>query len=121
MNEHTGRQSTIGLIPGLRVFFPGYILLMDWGKRGSKGGILRIKPMQIIPPFFIGKFTSDMVMVLAGEYAAENAVSIAEGMLSWKSISGFIVGLLLLCFLLFVDWRCLLEEKKFRMNFRIWR
>lgn len=87
----------------------------------TAAGMARIKPMQIIPPFFIGKFTSDMVMVLAGEYAAENATGILEGMLSWKSISGFIVGLLLLCILLFVDWRCLLQEKKFRMNFRIWR
>ena len=87
----------------------------------TASGLAKIKPIQIIPPFLCGKFISDMMMVLAGEYAAENATGILKGMVSWQSISGLIVGLLMLAFLLFVDWHYLLEHKKFRFNFRIWK
>jgi membrane protein YqaA with SNARE-associated domain len=35
-------------------------------------GMARLKPFNIIPPFFIGKFISDALMVHAGKFAAEN-------------------------------------------------
>jgi hypothetical protein len=44
-----------------------------------------------------------------------------EGALSWKSIASFAVGLLLLCALLFIDWRSLIQQKKFQLNFKIWK
>jgi membrane protein YqaA with SNARE-associated domain len=87
----------------------------------TASGLAKIKPIQIIPPFLLGKFISDTVMVLAGEYAAENATGILCGMVGWKSISGLIVGVLMLAFLLFVDWHYLLQQKKFRFSFRIWK
>jgi hypothetical protein len=79
----------------------------------------KIKPLYIIPAFFIGKFTSDAITVNIGKYAAEHAQSILEEALSWKSILSLLVGLLLICILLFVDWRSLIQKKKLQLKFKI--
>ncbi len=85
------------------------------------GGMAKMKPLFIIPAFFVGKFTSDMLAVLMGKYAAENTPSIMEGVISWKSITGLILGLFLLTVLLFIDWRKFIREKKLHLNFKIWK
>ena len=84
-------------------------------------GMAKMKPIYIIPAFFIGKFTSDALAVILGKYAAENATGIFEGAIGWKSITGFVVGLLLISVLLFIDWRALLREKRFTLKFNIWK
>ena len=87
----------------------------------TAAGMAKIKPMHIIPAFITGKFTSDMVMVLTGRYAAQNAQAIANGFLSWKTISGTILGIVLVFVFIFVDWHKLLEERKFKLSFNIWK
>lgn len=83
------------------------------------GGMAKLKPVYIIPPFIIGKFISDMVAVLIGKYAAENTSNLVRGMVSWKTITGFGLGLILIFILVYIDWRSLLIEKKFRLKFNI--
>ncbi|MBK8713072.1 MAG: hypothetical protein IPL97_14575 [Niastella sp.] len=85
------------------------------------GGMARIKPIQIIPAFFIGKFISDSIAVHLGIFTFENLEDIASATLSWKSIGSLILGLLLICALLFIDWFSLIEKKKFKLNFKIWK
>jgi len=85
------------------------------------GGMAKMKPYLIIPAFFVGKFISDTIAVLMGKYVAENTSGIMEGVVSWKSISGLIIGLLLVFALLFIDWRACIQEKKFKLNFKIWK
>jgi len=83
-------------------------------------GMAKLKAIYIIPAFFIGKFTSDTIAVHLGKYASENTKNIMEGAVSWKSITSLILGLLLLSALLFIDWRTLIQHKKFKLNFKIW-
>lgn len=85
------------------------------------GGMARMKPYYILPMFAIGKFTSDMAAVLMGKYAAENTENLIHGLVSWKSITGFVLGLLLIFALLFIDWRNLFQNKKFTLRFNIWK
>ena len=85
------------------------------------GGMANMKPRLIIPAFIIGKFTSDTIAVLMGEYAAANATSFFEGAISWKSFTGFLIGLLLITGFLFIDWRTFIQQKKLQLNFKIWR
>ena len=85
------------------------------------GGMAKIKPLYIIPAFFVGKFTSDAITVHIGKYASEHAESITEGALSWKSIASLVVGLILISALLFIDWRTLLQKKIFRLKFKRWK
>ena len=84
-------------------------------------GMAKMKPLYIIPAFVIGKFTSDSVAVFMGKYATENMDNLLNGLLSWKSAIGLIIGLLLLFALLFINWRSLIVEKKFKLKFDIWK
>ena len=83
-------------------------------------GMARIKPVFIIPAFFIGKFTSDSITVHLGKYAADNFTNVLDTALSLKSIASFVFGLLLVCAVLFIDWRSLIQSKKFKLNFKVW-
>jgi uncharacterized membrane protein YdjX (TVP38/TMEM64 family) len=85
------------------------------------GGIARMRLIQIIPAFTLGKLTSDAVAVYMGEYAAANTESLLKGMVSMRSIVGLSIGVLAIGALLFIDWRKLLQEKKLRLRFNIWR
>ena len=84
------------------------------------GGMAKIKPLFIIPAFFVGKFTSDAITVHLGKYAAENFTNIMENALSLKSIASFVFGLILVCLVIFIDWRTLIQKKKFHLDFRVW-
>ena len=85
------------------------------------GGMAKMKPYYIIPGFIAGKFISDSISVFAGKYTTENMPELLSGTLSWKSISSLIIGFLLIFALLFIDWRTMLEQKKFRLKFNIWK
>jgi membrane protein YqaA with SNARE-associated domain len=85
------------------------------------GGMAKIKPIYIIPAFFIGKFTSDSIALHLGKYASENTQSMIQNIVSWKSILSLALGLLLLCALLFINWRKLIQQKTFKLNYKIWK
>ena len=85
------------------------------------GGMAKVSALYILPAFFVGKFTSDSITVHLGKYASEHAGSVLEGALSWKSVASLAVGLLLLCALVFVDWRLLIQKNTFQLKFKIWK
>jgi hypothetical protein len=87
----------------------------------TAAGIAKLRPISIIPPFFGGKFISDAIMLLTGRYAASNLKDLVHGTFSWKGIVSALLALLAIGGLLFIDWRVLLQEKKLRLNFRIWK
>ncbi|MES2544524.1 MAG: hypothetical protein V4548_06545 [Bacteroidota bacterium] len=82
-------------------------------------GIAKVEPIYIIPAFIIGKFTSDAIAVNLGKFASENVQSMMEDALSLKSIISLVMGLLLLFFIVFIDWRTLIQHKKFQLKFQI--
>lgn len=84
------------------------------------GGMAKMKPLYIIPAFTIGKFASDTAAVFMGGYAAKNTAELIHGAVSWKSILGLALGVILIFALLFIDWKALLQEKKFQLKFDIW-
>jgi membrane protein YqaA with SNARE-associated domain len=84
-------------------------------------GIAKLKPWYVIPAFTIGKFISDAIAVLLGDYAVKNSQDIIHGVFSWKSVTGLVLGLALVFALLFVDWITLLKEKKLRLRMNILR
>jgi membrane protein YqaA with SNARE-associated domain len=85
------------------------------------GGMANMKPIYIIPAFIVGKFTSDTLAVFMGKFAAEHANEVIDGVVSWQSIVGFLFGLFLVASFLFIDWRSLLREHRFRVNLKIWK
>jgi membrane protein YqaA with SNARE-associated domain len=85
------------------------------------GGMARVRALYIIPAFTIGKFTSDAISVHLGSYASENVIRFIERGITWHSIAGLVIGLLLLGSLLLINWRVLIINKKLLLNFHIWK
>ncbi len=84
-------------------------------------GMARIRPLYIIPAFFVGKLSSDSVAVAMGKYASQNLSNLRSAALSWQSIAGLGTSLLLLLALLFIDWRALIQHQRFKLVFNIFR
>ncbi len=84
-------------------------------------GIAKIRAVNIIPAFFVGKFISDTVTVTLGKYATENSTAIFQDVLTWKSSLSIAIGLILIGALLFIDWRSLIQKNKLVFDFRIWK
>ena len=84
-------------------------------------GMARLRPHNVIIPFFIGKFLSDALMVYAGEFSINNTEYLLKGFLSWKTILGAVIGLALIIMFLFIDWTTFIKEKKIRMHFKFWK
>jgi membrane protein YqaA with SNARE-associated domain len=87
----------------------------------TAAGVAKVKPLHTVPPFFCGKFLSDAVMIFTGLYAAANYKDIEHGPYSPKTIVTLVLGCVVLAGFLFLDWRALLQRKKFKFNFRIWK
>jgi uncharacterized membrane protein YdjX (TVP38/TMEM64 family) len=87
----------------------------------SAAGLAKINPAQILPPFFVGKFISDAVMVFTGKEAFSSLADLFHGTFSVKGIIMAVVSVVIICAFLFLDWRALLGKKKLRFNVHIWK
>jgi membrane protein YqaA with SNARE-associated domain len=84
-------------------------------------GMARLKPYNIIIPFFIGKFISDALMVYAGKFAVKNTENLLHGFLSWKTITGTFLSICLILIFLFIDWTTFIKDKRIILRFHIWK
>jgi hypothetical protein len=87
----------------------------------TAAGMGRANPLYLLPPFAAGKLISDAVMVFSGKYAASNVRNMLHGKISPTAVVGLVVGLLLIGAIMFIDWRELLEKKRLRFRFKIWK
>ena len=87
----------------------------------TAAGVAKVKPSHTVPPFFCGKFLSDAIMIFTGLYAATNLKDFVNGSYSPKAIVTLVLGFVVIAGFLFLDWRTLLQRKKFKFNFRIWK
>jgi len=77
------------------------------------------RPFHILIPFFFARLITDGVLLFSGKYASANLSDLLHGEANWKGVVTLVVGLLVICAFLFVDWRQLLEHKKVRFRFKI--
>jgi membrane protein YqaA with SNARE-associated domain len=87
----------------------------------TAAGVARVDPLPILPAFLIGKFLSDAFMVFSAKNAIRNFRDILKGQRSPKSMIFAGLGLLLITAVLFIDWRELLQRKRVKFRFAIWR
>ena len=87
----------------------------------TAAGMAHVNPWNILPGFAIGKFIGDGIVVFTGTVTAEKATDLVHGRVSWQAALTAGVGLLLISGVLFIDWRQLLQRKKLRLNFAIWK
>jgi membrane protein DedA with SNARE-associated domain len=84
-------------------------------------GIGKVKAVSVLPPFLVGKFISDGYMLLAGNVVVKDIPALLHGMLSLKSILVMAGALLSLAALLFIDWMSLIQHKKLRLKFNVFK
>ncbi len=87
----------------------------------TAAGMGKVKPSHMVPPFFCGKFLSYAVLIFTGFYAAANFQDLMHGSFSPKGIVTLVLACVVIGGFLFLDWRALLQRKKFTFNFRIWK
>ena len=87
----------------------------------TAAAIAKVKAGRMLPPFFAGKFVTDAVLIFTGRYAVRNLTGLVQGAFSAKGILIIMATLVLTGGFLFVDWRALLEKKRFKFNFKIWK
>ena len=63
----------------------------------------------------------DAIVVFTGKATAERATDLIGGKVSWQTALAASIGLLMISTVLFIDWRQLLQRKKLRLNFAIWK
>jgi membrane protein DedA with SNARE-associated domain len=87
----------------------------------TAAGMSKVPGWHLLPPFLVGKFISDAMMVKAGEYAAGSLKDMLHGAFSAKNIIITAITLVLTAAFLFVDWHALLVEKKLSFNFSVFK
>ena len=87
----------------------------------TAAGMAKIHPMQTVPPFFVGKLLSDGLMIAMGHHLSSNPGDFLHSLLSAKGILTMLFGLVVIGGLLFIDWRSLLQKKKLKFDFKIWK
>jgi membrane protein DedA with SNARE-associated domain len=87
----------------------------------TAAGVARVSPVLVIPPFFLGKAISDAIMLFSGHYVVTNLRAVEHSLVSPKSIVLGVLGLAVLALFLFIDWRVMLQKRKFALNFQIWK
>lgn len=75
----------------------------------------------VFPPFICGKLINYSLMLLAGQKAAPDIVGIIHGKLSWQAVLMALASFGMVGAMLFIDWRALLKEKEFRLDFNVRR
>lgn len=104
------------------VFVLGYTLSpMSTTALFTAAGMSKVPVWNLLPPFLVGKFISDAMMVKAGEYAAGSLKDMVHGVLSPKNLIIAGATLVITAAFMFVDWHALLVKKKLVFNFSVFK
>jgi membrane protein YqaA with SNARE-associated domain len=104
------------------VFVLGYTLSpLSTTALFTAAGMSKVPVWHLLPPFLVGKFFSDAMMVKAGEYAAGNLSDMMHGVFGAKNILIAAITLVLTAAFLFVDWHDLLVKKTLSFNFSVFK
>jgi hypothetical protein len=60
------------------------------------------------------------VLAFSSQLVISSLSEIMKNPFSWQAILSSLLGLAILLLFTFIDWRELLENKKLKLNFRIW-
>ena len=104
------------------VFVLGYTLSpLSTTALFTAAGMSKVPVWHLIPPFFVGKFISDAMMIKAGQYAAGGVKDMLHGVLSAKNIIISAITLFVTAAFMFIDWHALLVKKKLAFNFSVFK
>jgi len=87
----------------------------------TAAGMSKVPVWHLLPPFFVGKFISDAMMVKAGQYASGSLKDMLHGVVSPKNLIIAAITLVVTAAFMFIDWHALLVKKSLRFNFSVFK
>jgi membrane protein YqaA with SNARE-associated domain len=87
----------------------------------TAAGMSKVPVWHVLPPFVIGKFISDAMMVKAGQYASGSLKDMVHGAVSPRNLIITAITLLVTAAFMFIDWHALLVKKKLAFNFSVFK
>lgn len=87
----------------------------------TAAGLARVKRGNIIPAFFLGNLIGDYTLLVSGKYVVEHFSDFYKDSLSPKNVILMALALLFVLVFLFLDWRSLLQERKVKIKWNIWK
>ncbi len=84
-------------------------------------GIAKIRMDMVLLGFFLGRVVSYTVLATSARALSSNMVSADGGGLTWGSIVKILLAAIVFLVFIFIDWKALLENKKIRIKWHIWR
>lgn len=81
-------------------------------------GVSKIKPLYILPAFFIGRLVTNSLAVHMGSFAEDNIQTIIQDSFSLKSLVGIVISVLFFLAMFTIDWKSLVKDKKLVFNFK---
>ena len=87
----------------------------------TAAGMSKVPVWHLLPPFLVGKFVSDAMMVKAGQFASGSLKDMMHGVLSAKNVLIAAITLAVTAAFIFVDWHALLVKKTLHFNFDVFR
>lgn len=87
----------------------------------TAAAIARTRQILMLPPFFVAKLISYLILVCSAEKLASETGDVLGSTLSVKGGLSWVIGLAVLLAVLAVDWQALLERRELHWNLRVWR
>ncbi len=87
----------------------------------TAAGISRINTLTLMPAFFVGKLIADSIMIHTGNYIVNNTQDLMSGIINWETILGTITSLVVVILFICMDWKTLIQEKKLKFSFRVFK
>lgn len=87
----------------------------------TAAGMSKVPVWHLLPPFLVGKFISDAMMVKAGQFASGSLEDVMHGVFSAKSLIITAITLIITAGFVFIDWHALLVKKTLRFNFSVFK
>lgn len=84
-------------------------------------GVAKIRMDVVLSGFFLGRVISYTVLATSARALSHSMISIDGGGLTWDSVAKILFASIVFLIFIFIDWKTLLEKKKIRIKWHIWR
>ncbi len=83
--------------------------------------IARVNRKILILGFMFGRLISYTFLAFSSQIVVSGISELKLNPFSWQALISTMIGLGLLLLFAFIDWKELLENKKLKLNFQVWR
>jgi hypothetical protein len=84
-------------------------------------GVAEVKIQMVLLGFALGRTITYTLLGLSADVLFQEVSEMGRQGFTWQNILPLFLTSLVFLLFVFIDWKTLLEERRFRLHFRIWR